>query len=513
LALCDRVLIAGRLFVVNVSGGSVTGLAQDPGVEAIVEGLTRDIARLAVGKALTVAEFNPTGVGVWKVWPDKCGVPHVRHWHHVWSSLRDWDLLSEGELLDRIKPEDEERIVLARTGQRQPAEAADAAARDADRAFTIAADKYSHATAFTTGPAVDDLLGQATALVPLPASLWYELVGLRRRRSGRLELTAQQLFLPEARRGDTRQFTVQCAASGQRGTAFAVVARDTSLSFELVSMASARIPPGTYQVTATLLRPGAVRFDGLPVRLSADSRSWLDIRAALPDVIDEIKPVHLVLAVERCGTVAEVQERLDRAAQLLDQLHGAAGPVTCSLVTYASHAHNRMTRDEPVTVHVWRQSDLSIVDEELYALGSREPSPAEYPRASQLECMLAAVAERLREPASAGAGRPVLVTIGDKPPFPSRVDPLTGILPCPRRHNSVSILEQLSAQHPSMTFGVIRESAPPGDPSGDAWRRLGVNGSASLGRFDARGFAVGLGLLSATTQYLPLPLVFPGGAD
>jgi hypothetical protein len=495
----------------------VTGVAHDPGAEAIVAGLARDITRLPLGKALTIAEFAAPGVTVWKVRPDRCGIPRVWYWQHEWSSLRAWDLLDEGELLDRIRPEDEARIVLARTVPRPLPGAVDEGTRDVGRALALAEGKYPHAPAFSTAISVDDLLSDATARVPLPPSLWYELVVLRRRHSGRLELTAQQLFLPEARRGDTRPFNVQVAASDPRGTAFAVVARDAALSFELVSMASARISPGTYHVTATLMRPGMVRFDGLPARLREDGRNWLDIRAALPDSLDEIKPAHLIMGIERCGTVAEVRSRLDRAVQLLDQMRGAAGPVACSLVTYASHSHDRMARDEPVTGHSWLQTDLGVVERQLEALRGRDPAKALYPHAAQVECMLAAVAERLREPAAATAGRPVLVTIGDRPPFPPRVDPHTGILPCPRRNNWAAIFRELADEHPGMAFGLVRDGdtadGPSEDPSLDIWHRLGTDGSARLGHFDARGFAVGLGLLSATTQYLPLPLAIPEGAD
>ena len=494
----------------------MTGTPLDPGAEVIVAGLTRDITRLPVGKALTIAEFSAPGVTVWTVRPDKCGIPRVMHRRYEWSSLRSWDLLNEGELLDRVRPEDENLIVLARTGPRQPTNATNGDVQDPDHAFTLAEEKYPHAAAFSTAASVDDLLGEATARVPLPPSLWYELVVLRRRRSGRLELTAQQLFLPEARRGDIRAFTVQCAPSDSAGTAFAVVARDAALSFELVSMTSARIPPGTYHVTATLLRPGVVRFDGLPTRLSADDRSWLDIGAVLPDSLDVISPAHLVVAVERCGTADEVRARLERASQLFDEVSAGAGPVMYSLVTYASHSHNRMKPDEPVTVHAWQHSDTSQVERELRALRGRDPAQTLYPRAAQVECMLAEVAEQLRETGST-PGRPVLVTIGNKPASPPRVDPVTGILPCPRRNNWAAVFESLADTYQGMAFGLIRDhdedDGPLSDRSFDIWRRLGADGHASLDRFDARRFAVGLGLLVATPQHLPLPLAVSDGAD
>ena len=231
----------------------MTGAAQDPSTEAITAGLTRDIARLPTGKTLTIAEFSSSRVTVWKVLLDSAGTPRVQRRWHDWHSLRVLGTVDDTELLDRIRPEDDGSIVLARSGQELIGEAGQDAL-DADRAFGIAKDAYPGSPAFRSGTALDDLLAEATARVPLPPSLWYELVLLRRRRSGRLEFTAQQLFLPEARRGDTRQFTVRCEPGDDNGTVFAVAARDAAFEFQLVSMASAKIPPGTYHLTATLLR-------------------------------------------------------------------------------------------------------------------------------------------------------------------------------------------------------------------------------------------------------------------
>lgn len=490
--------------------------AQDPGAEVVLSGLAQEIIRLPLGKALTLAEFALPGVTVWKVRPDGTGIPRVRYWRYEWPSLRAWDdLLSEGELLDRIRPEDEAHIMLARTGLQASASQADQNARHADRAFAIAREKFPHALAFSPVASVDDLLAEATARVPLPASLWYELVVLRRHRSGGLELTAQQLFLPEARRGDIRPFTVRCAASDAHGTTFAVVARDAALSFELVSMASAQIIPGIYEVTATLLRPGLVRFDGLSAELRADDRSWLDIRAALPDRLEVIGPAHLIIAVDRCGSAGAVQARIDRVGELVDQVRDTAGPVTCSLLTYASHSHDRRTTDEPVTVHAWRENKVSTLETCLRTLRGRDPAPTLYPRAAQVECMLAEVARRLHEPDAEAAGRPVLVTIGDKSAFPHRVDPQTGIIPCPQRNDWRTLIRGLAEDHQGMAFGAIRDDDDErqANPASRIWELLGTDGTSRLDIFDARRFAVGLGLRSAATQTLPLPLAVSEGAD
>ena len=496
----------------------MTGTAEDPGVEAIVADLTGAIARLQSGKALTVVEFAAPAVIVWTIRPDRSGNPRVRSWRRDWYTLRTRGQLDQGELLDQIRPEDDTRVVLARSGPADRQDPADLDARDADRAFEAARHGYPHAPWFRSAPSVDDLLKEATAWVPLPPSTWYELVQLRRSHSGRLELSAQQLFLPEARRGDTRPFTVRIEASDERGTVFAVIARDAAFSFELVSMESARIPPGTYDVTATLLRPGRVRFDGLPVKLRDDGRNWPDVVAAVPDRLDRIGPAHLIVAVEACGPADTFQVRVDRARQLIGEVRrGADGPVAFSVITYASHSHHRPTTDEPVTALAWAETETSPLDHELRSLEASAPAVSLYPRAAQVECMLDEVARWLHGPEAVMAGRPVMVTIGDKPPFPPRIDPVSGIIPCPRRLDWRAILSRLVAEHAGMAFGAVRGAEDDDDPRGnqadEIWLRLGTDASATLATFDARRFAVDLGLLSATMQYLPLPLATPDGVE
>jgi len=496
----------------------VTGAVQDPGAEAITAGLTREIARLPTGKALTIAEFSPSRVTVWKVLLDSAGTPRIqRRWHDV-HSLRVLGVLDDTELLDRIRPEDDGGIVLARTGQELTGEAGQNAL-DADHAFEIATNAYPGSWAFRSGAALDDLLAEATARVPLPPSLWYELVLLRRSRSGRLEFTAQQLFLPEARRGDTRQFTVRCEPSDDNGTVFAVAARDAAFAFQLVSLASAKVPPATYHLTATLLRPSLVRFDGLPVKLRPDPRAWLDVLAGVPERLDVYGPSHLIVAVEACGSAEVFETRIDRADELIADVQDAAdGPVTFSLLTYAAHTHNRMTGDEAVNVVAWAESNPETLARRLRALRARVPSQVRYPRAAQIECMLAEVARRLQGPDAAAAGRPALVTIGDRPAFPHRIDRVSEILPCPRRHDWRIFLRRLAEDHGGMAFGAVRDGADDPDdlyedPAEEVWRLLGTDMTASLSQFDPHAFAVGLGLVPPALQYLPFPLAIPDGAD
>ena len=68
-----------------------------------------------------------------------------------------------------------------------------------------------------------------------------------------------------------------------------MVARDGPQVSGLVSMASAKLPPGTYTVTATLRRPGTVSFDGLPAPLRKDTRSWAELCATVPGRLDGLR--------------------------------------------------------------------------------------------------------------------------------------------------------------------------------------------------------------------------------
>jgi hypothetical protein len=509
----------------------VASAAQEPGAEVIMAHLTRDIVRLPTGKALTVAEFSSSGVTIWQIQRDGTGTPRVLRRLNDWHTLRSSGAVDGIALLDRIRTENDGAVILARTG-RAPASEADQDDLDADRGFEIARDAYRGAASFRSAIAVDDLLDEATARVPLPASQWYELVLLRRTPSGRLEFTAQQIFLPEARRGDSRQFVVRCEPSNDNGTVFAVVARDAAFEFKLVSMASAKVPPGTYQLTATLLRPGRVRFDGLPVKLHADPRNWLDVLAELPDRLDVYGPAHLIVAIETCGTVEEFEARVDLAEQLVTDVQAAAdGPVIFSVLAYATHTHSRMMGDEPVNTLAWLESNPLALAPRLHTLRARRrvqeqeleetlaktrskravQAYAQPPRAAQIECMLAEVARRLREQEAAAAGRPVLVTIGARSAFPYRLDRTSEIIPCPRRLDWRTIWRQLVHDHAGMAFGVIRDGWDDQDTleetsADEIWRHLGTDMITSADAFSAHAFAVGLGLVPPTLQYLPFPL-------
>lgn len=444
----------------------MTGAAGDPDDEAVASGLAGDIARLALGEALTIAEFDPAKVTIWRVCTDSCGTPRVRYKSRTWDSLQRWGLLEEHEVTGFVQPA-LDGLMLARTGVRAAGltdGARDAGHRHADRALEVTHDAYPHAPSFRSLAGVADLLEEAMARVPLPSSIRYELVLLRGSRSGGLELTSQPLFRPGAGRGDTRSFTVRCGPGDENGTVFAVAARNAASEFELVSMMSARITPGTYDITATLLRRGSVRFGGLPVELREETRSWSEVAAAVPDRLDVAGPAHVIFAVELCGSADDVQARVDRVGQLVSAIRdGATGPVRFSLLSYAAHAHDPRAEDEPVRILAWAETDSQMVDRGLGWLRARGPANSAYDPAAQIECLLAELAWRLNEPEAASPGRPVLITLGRRPAFPHRVDPVSQIIPCPMRRDWRGLLRSLAAVHPGIAFGAIRDGAAGSD--------------------------------------------------
>jgi hypothetical protein len=345
--------------------------------------------------------------------------------------------------------------------------------------------------------------------VPLPQA--YDLVVLRRTQSGRLELGTQPLFLPGARRGDIQRFTVRCLPAGETGTVFAVVASDTPGDFRLISIAAANISPGRYDLTATLLPPGPldrIRLDGLPVELRTDYRSWQEIVASTPGRLPG--PTHLIVAVEICGSAAKVEARIDQASRLISHVASSTqGQVRFSLLSYGSHSPARRIDDVPVTILSWGDGNHDTLERSLQWLRARGPAISPYPRAASIECMLAEVSRQLSEQQTP-ASRPVLVTIGSRPAFPHRVNPVTHIVPCPLRNDWLAILRQLRDDHPEVTFGAIHDGKPDDpqqDMAYDIWQFLGAHARAQVtSESDVRRFATDLGLASPGLQYIPLPL-------
>ena len=486
---------------------SFSGAMNDPDGEVGLAELTELIARLPSDEALTIADFSSTKVTRWEIRADQCGTPRVKYDSMSWTALRDDD----GRLIDRklsrfLAPADGGRLLLAGGGT-------EVDPLRAGRALRMAHGRYGHARPLALGMAasVDDLLREATARVPLPQ--WYELVLLERRPSGRLKLTAMQLFARGERRRATRTFQVRCEPSGPAGTTFAVVARDGPHFSGVVSTASAKIEPGVYTLTATLQRPGVVSFSGLPVGPQRDTRSWAEVRATVPERIRDFGPAHLIVAVETCGSQQQVAAHLDRAGQLISNVAGGTEClVRFSLLAYGAHPHDLRVDDHPVTVLAWAQPDQVVLGHLPVLREHPRVQPDRYTRAANIECMLAEVARRLQEPqrkASEGpaAGRPVLVTVGTRRAFPSAIDPRSEILPCPWGNDWHRFFRWLTEDHKEMMFGAIC-----GTQDTEVWRLLGKDASAELAALDARQFAADLRLLRAAAEHVPFPMAMSEGS-
>jgi hypothetical protein len=481
---------------------SLSGAAGNADEEVEMAELAALISRLAPGEALTVAELGPDEFSRWEIRADRCGTPAVRHRSVGWPALYRDDTLDEFALLGFLAPDDEKRLLVARneTGIQ---------ALDTGRALRVLRTHHASARLLAPGPApsLDGLLREVTAGLSLPQ--WYELLTLEQDEWGQLTFAQEQLFEPGDRRGATRQLHVRCEPSGPAGTTFAVVARDSAHLTGLVSVASAKVPPAEYALTATLLRPGMVNFEGLPAPLYPDDRSWPEIRAAAPKQARRYGPAHLIVAIETCGSQDQLDAHLDRAEQLIRNVAvGAESQVRFSLIAYGAHPHDPRLDDVPVDVPVWVQREQDALNQLRLLREHALAQQRRYSRAASIECMLATVAQlletRQRLPGEEHPlGRPVLVTIGGRPPFPRGRDRYTEILPCTVGLDWRTCFLWLIRDHQEMTFGAICG----GDQDAEVWRLLGTDASADTVAFDAGQFAADLGLLRPASETVPLPLI------
>ncbi len=350
----------------------------------------------------------------------------------------------------------------------------------------------------TTVPTASILRG---VLTEVPLSQWYELAVLRASPTGQTMLSSYPLFPPGAAHGDIEIFNVRCDAGIDQSVSFAVVSSDT-LGYHLVSVESGQIPRGEYALRAVLTRPGVVRFEGLPAPLSPDPRNWSDIIATIPDRLTTTRDheVHLVCLIETAGSPDEAAERAHLTRRLIHVAdHAPDTRLLVSLISYGTHSFARARQDEPLTALAW----AACADEVLSMLGSLEhhsPSEAGYPDAARLECALALAANRI----TGEEGRPVLVVVGSRRPFPCRIDFVTEILPCPFRNDWVRAMVRLG-EHSGLSVGAVTDNR-----DSEVWRWLGRDASQTPAEFDAPSFAAQLGLLTPTAAGLPFPLVETG---
>jgi hypothetical protein len=465
----------------------------DPG--SVHSELAMLVADLDQAEELVIAEVRADSLVIWRIRRNQAGTPQVFYRAKPWADLT-WDDLFSGAEFKRLTGDGDIPIAFCQPLAGIPDLSEQTQFLDWFRAA------YPAAMLVETRMPVDDLMLKTLASVPL--GQWYELAVLRVGPTGRLMLSVVPLFPPGASRGDERRFSVHCDTGTAHGISFAVIARDAE-AYRLVSVESAQVPPGNYALTAVLLRPGRVRFEGLPVSLRPDQRSWPEIIATIPDRIPRAsdRGVHLICLVETCGPQRHVRRQAELAAELVELAVGESSHrLAVSLISYGTHSFARNAHDEPVTILAWA-APAAQARPALDDLLDQSPADNGYPRAARLECALAETAARV----TGDEGRPVLVAIGSRPPFPSRVDPVTEILPCPYRNDWKRALVRLGEQN-GVSLGAITDN-----DSSDAWRFLGRDAFAQPYDVDAVSFAAKLGLLRQDAVPVPFPLADPPKRD
>jgi hypothetical protein len=333
----------------------------------------------------------------------------------------------------------------------------------------------------------------------------YSVAGLRRSPSGRLHWALLPLFPPGSARGEQVTFTARCAPSDEHGTVFAVFAEPedrADLAPRLESVKSAKIPPGIYRVTAELLHPGPghVEFRGLPVLPREDLRPWAEIFETVPRGAPGDGPAHLIAAIEISGPDSLVRQRIESVRRLITHVAAEARGFVCySVITYGPHSvHNNNPEypEVPVATLAWAETadDALAV---LARLSRGYVEPIGYEFAAQLECVLTDLDRNI----TGQEGRPVIVTVGARPPHPPRVDPGTQIIPCRYRRDWLVPTRRLQARYAGIAFGAIRDHGR----ADNLWNILGANATTTDEFFAAR-FADALGLTGTTPRPIPVPM-------
>lgn len=365
----------------------------------------------------------------------------------------------------------------------------------------LAATRSISPVAPLAGPSAPTRRDVAHVTVRLPE--WYNVAGLRRSPGGSLHWDMLPLFSPGAASGDRVTFTARCMPTDERGTVFAVLAEPRAgagRAPELLSVQSAKVPPGIYRVTAELLYPGPghVRFHGLPEQPREDQRRWSEISTTVPARLEgDDAPAHLIAAIEISGSPGLVRERVEAVTMLVSHVAAEAKGFVCySVMTYGPHSidRDRNYPEVPVTTLAWAE----IADDALAVLArlARESVPQNgYDGAAQLECLLTDLDTNL----TGQEGRPVIVTAGTRPPHPPRTD-ATQVIPCRYRRDWRVPMSRLRGRHAGIAFGSIRDAGR----ADELWEMLGVN--ATFGDHFAPEFARSLGLTTAIARPIALPM-------
>jgi hypothetical protein len=463
--------------------------------DAVHEALSAGLKQLSGSNKLTVAQFGADEQPVvWQVYRDENGTPKA-----VRLFVRPAVLRNPNAFYSEIKP-----AFIVRTSTSLSDELV--ALLPGSRRVPV----------FECQTSLEEQLREAIRISPLV--LGYELAVLRQVPDGRpdagsLALAGHLLFPVGLGYGDQVKVRVRCEPTDGDGTVFAVVTRDprpnvSSKDRELrpVQIQSAAVPPGTYEVTAEVTRPGRVVLRGLPAVLSKSPVSpealwaaWEDLKTRVPRRLQAVEPVHLICLLEVTGGEDTLKERILRLEQLITAAEAGGGELRVSVIGYGPHAVAWAVQEEPITVQAWAVSGQEAMAK-MRGLSGRKADEREYQRAAQLECVLQGLAARLSEL----DGRLVLVTVGGRPPHPPGMDTRTQIIPCPQRVSWSRQLDRLTSLR--MSFGALRDP----NSGGEIWRTLGRDAAAMLDDpVDMTNFAAALGLREPA-QAMPFPFIDQG---
>lgn len=459
----------------------------EPERDLLRKAVARAVAGLAATGRLTLVEVAADGMTIFRIHRDENGTSRGRRWSLPWTDLTTEDGWGD----------DAREAVLRAADLASASDVVFVCAFPDDAKADLALGwlrEARPAPVFAADTPITPLVEEVMASDPLSRS--YDLVVMRSDpHTGRLRLASKQLFPIGTVPGTRTEVSVRCERGDEHGTAFAVVTWQ-GREPRLLSTRSAPLTPGRYLVTAELVRPGKVRFTGLP-ELTPDPRTWGELVASVPARLPpRTGPAHLVCAVEVCGPETRVEERLSRVRQVVSFLSvELADLLRVSLVAYGAHSFDRSAPEHPVEIVTWQGTAMQALDG-LHGLEERgtitEGFPY-HPQAAQVEDMLAAVTRRL------DAAPAVLLTVGDRPPHPARTD-RSRILPCPGGHDWLTLVSRIE-RRPGMAFGAICDR--PQGPAHPAWRHLGASALVSLDAVDLRELAAALGLAA------PAPIPFP----
>ncbi|HXT88536.1 MAG TPA: hypothetical protein VN714_04685 [Trebonia sp.] len=448
--------------------------------DEVRDALSDELAQLTGNTTFTVVEFGSAGATIWRLYRDENGTPRAEQPRVRQSVLKDPEAFYR-----EVNP-----VFIMRTAAVLP-----------DNLFELL-------TAARGVPVYEchaSLEAQVRrAITESPLVLGYELAVLKevpagRPDAGRLVLAGYPLFPPGVTQGYRTAVRVHCEPTDGSGTVFAVVTRDrrpdippSEQVLRPVHIHSAVVPADTYEVTAVLARPGRVLLEGLPAPLSKSADSWDNLKRQVPERLSAAEAVHLVCLVETSGGEDQVELRVDRLSQLIDEAAQRVSRLNVSVVAYGPHSVAWRVDERPVAVRAWAASGTRAI-QELRGLLGRGDDDREYLRAAQLECALETVARHLSDP----DGRPVIVTAGRRPPHPPAMDTRSTIIPCPDRVNWKWQVDKLASLR--ATFGALRDSGA----RGEIWRMLGRDAMATVDDpVDMPDFAARLGLRTATQTVL-----------